>query len=603
MGVTAGGLATFGVTDLTQGKWGYTGSEVTDIWSYIKQTGPAAFRINTEACQGLLKAETIYASEGMVDVVFAENSTDTVTCTWNIVVPEGKFMTVVFDKYHSGDMPLCKKFDILLIIDYNQKTPIQYLCGVSGLLPPISYSLTNTLCFKVQYIVDRNALKSPLDIKFRFNTTDKNWRQNLHVVNMSLKSGYVTSPGFDGTMEYPNYLNSSTTITPPPGHTVMISFPRIDIEKQEYCSYDYLTLIKVDTGGETEIWKKCGAENIPPLVFNSSLRLVFVSDIMWVKTGFKMLFSFHPYLETPEEVDAGVFNCSVPYYHTFKDHVHCNMEKECQGGEDEVSCPYTNPSCGEGLIDGEKKCYRFENQTRNITWNKALTACHSYGQQLVTLKTEQEWRDFQRILDYGKRSAYLYVGLFSTHISDFDLMYGNVLQWIDGTMAHYIQVEEPDLYFDTSACFIMQFGYNVILSYVKCNKNYTVKLVCESPKNNASQKSQTFPTLPVVNEIETPDSIQNASFVKCLNKQISVDFLSCAKESNCDVDNYISFCEIPGKQQLPMFNCDNTQTIPYTLVCDYRSDCVDGSDERFCKFSVCEEFACNNQQCVHHSGL
>ncbi|PVD29179.1 hypothetical protein C0Q70_11776 [Pomacea canaliculata] len=109
------------------------------------------------------------------------------------------------------------------------------------------------------------------------------------------------------------------------------------------------------------------------------------------------------------------------------------------GGEDEVSCPYTTQSCGEGFIDAGNKCYRFENQTRRITWKQASTMCQSYGQQLVTLKTPQEWRDFQRILDYGKRSAHVYVGLLSPDTSDLELMYGDVLQWIDGTMAHYVQ--------------------------------------------------------------------------------------------------------------------------------------------------------------------
>ncbi|PVD29175.1 hypothetical protein C0Q70_11772 [Pomacea canaliculata] len=418
--VTAGGLSTYETTGRKLEGWGSTESEVTGIRSYIQQTGPAAFRINIEACQDSQETETLYSTEGMVEVVVANKS------------------TVV------------------------------------------------------------------------------NWRRNLLVVNTSLKSGYVTSPGYDGTMEYPNYFNGSTTITSPPGHTVMISFTQIDIVEFPSCPYDYLTLIKVDTGGETEIWKKCGAENIPPRVFNSSLRVLFVSDEVLVKTGFKMLFSFHPYLETPEEVDAGVFNCSVPYYHTFRDHVHCNMERECEGGEDEVSCPYSNQSCGEGLIDGEKKCYRFENQTRNITWNKAMTVCHSYGQQLVTLKTPQEWRDFQRILDYGKRSAYLYVGLFSPNSLGLELMYGNVLQWIDGTMAYYIQLVELGVYIDTSACFIMERGYTVMLYFIQCHQIYPVQLVCESPKNSKGKKAQSL-MYPVNKDI--PDSIQNVLFVKCSNKQ------------------------------------------------------------------------------------
>ncbi|PVD29181.1 hypothetical protein C0Q70_11778 [Pomacea canaliculata] len=130
---------------------------------------------------------------------------------------------------------------------------------------------------------------------------------------------------------------------------------------------------------------------------------------------------------------------------------------------------------------------------------------------------------------YSKRSAYLYVGL-STSVSTLDFLYLKVLQWVDGNIAYYLQVDEQS-------------------------------------------SSDTIP--------------------------ISVDFLSCAKESNCDARRYISACEIPGKGQVPMFQCYyNSQTIPYSLLCDYRSDCLDGSDERFCVFPACAESTCENKQCL-----
>ncbi|PVD29178.1 hypothetical protein C0Q70_11775 [Pomacea canaliculata] len=521
-------LASYGSTGRTLGEWGYTGSEVTNIKSYIEQTGPANFRIDIQACQGSLKTETISASEGMVEVVVAENNTGALLCLWKIAVPEGKFMTVVFDRYHSGDQLLCKLFFVLSIFGHDQNS-IASLCGVSGLLPPVAYSLTNELLFLFSNYWQK-MLIAPFEIKFRFNTTVENWRRHLIVVNTTSKSGYVASPGYDGTMEYPNYFNGSAIITPPTGHTVMISFPRIDISYSEGCLFDYLRLTQVDTDIETEVWKKCGDVNITPRVFNSSLRLVFVSDSMSVKTGFKMLFSFHSYVETPEEVDAGVFNCSVRYFHTFKDHVHCNMERECEGGEDEASCPYTNPSCGEGLIDGENKCYRFENKTKNITWKNAFSICHSYGQQLVTLKTPQEWRDFQRILDYGKRSTYLYIGLYGAHVSDLELMYTNVLQWIDGTMAYYIQVEQPLSYIESPVCFVIQYGYTVTLSFVKCHDHYSVKLLCESSKNSKTGGLLRFTTQVLVgNAFNVTPAIESLDVRGCPVESFSQSVLKDLK--------------------------------------------------------------------------
>lgn len=35
-------------------------------------------------------------------------------------------------------------------------------------------------------------------------------------------------------------------------------------------------------------------------------------------------------------------------------------------------------------------------------------------------------------------------------------------------------------------------------------------------------------------------------------------------------------------------NRNRLETVPYTLVCDFRPDCCDGSDEDFCQFSPCD---------------
>ena len=38
----------------------------------------------------------------------------------------------------------------------------------------------------------------------------------------------------------------------------------------------------------------------------------------------------------------------------------------------------------------------------------------------------------------------------------------------------------------------------------------------------------------------------------------------------------------------PSFQCQSeTQRVPYSLVCDHRQDCLDGSDETFCTFLPC----------------
>ena len=50
---------------------------------------------------------------------------------------------------------------------------------------------------------------------------------------------------------------------------------------------------------------------------------------------------------------------------------------------------------------------------------------------------------------------------------------------------------------------------------------------------------------------------------------------------------------------LPLFQCEySSQTVHYTLVCDFNLDCSDGSDEYFCKRHKCPEYSCRSGECI-----
>ena len=53
---------------------------------------------------------------------------------------------------------------------------------------------------------------------------------------------------------------------------------------------------------------------------------------------FKLLFSFLKDSALPEKLPGGKWNCSVPHWPDFRQHMRCNMLRECEGGEDEVDC-------------------------------------------------------------------------------------------------------------------------------------------------------------------------------------------------------------------------------------------------------------------------
>ena len=83
----------------------------------------------------------------------------------------------------------------------------------------------------------------------------------------------------------------------------------------------------------------------------------------------------------------------------------------------------------------------------------------------------------------------------------------------------------------------------------------------------------------------------------CPLDHVTHEFLACDVRSTCWSDNddtrqawgfpWRGLCE-SQRNLLPAFTChDGVTHVPYTLVCDHRDDCHDGSDETFCTFPPC----------------
>ena len=52
----------------------------------------------------------------------------------------------------------------------------------------------------------------------------------------------------------------------------------------------------------------------------------------------------------PKKLGSGNWNCTVPYWDDFKDHLLCNMLKECWLGEDEAVCDVYHAQCRPGVL-------------------------------------------------------------------------------------------------------------------------------------------------------------------------------------------------------------------------------------------------------------
>ena len=152
---------------------------------------------------------------------------------------------------------------------------------------------------------------------------------------------------------------------------------------------DFVSLFSIDDqGSESVIWKKTGIQYIPVSIFNTSIRVYYNNENV-SPPGFKMLYSYHDYEAVPVN-KSGLFDCSDrAAYAGLRPHVHCNLERECVGGEDEgAHCPFSSAACKGGVAAGGT-CYSYTCGGEHVTWTGARRACRARGMDLAAFRSGQ----------------------------------------------------------------------------------------------------------------------------------------------------------------------------------------------------------------------
>ena len=136
----------------------------------------------------------------------------------------------------------------------------------------------------------------------------------------------------------------------------------------------------------------------------------------------------------------------------------------------------------------------------------------------------------------------------------------------------------------------------------------------ESMSRSASQ--HTWPSLAPVNVTVLGQHRQQWSMVTCPTGHVTHAFLACDVSTSCWAEGDAIFSlqpetwALPTSQSCPApltmtslppsFPCDSDEwRVPFSLVCDHLRDCLDGSDETFCKFTPCSWqslFQCQSKQ-------
>ena len=149
-----------------------------------------------------------------------------------------------------------------------------------------------------------------------------------------------------------------------------------------------------------------------------------------------------------------------------------------------------------------------------------------------------------------------------------------------------------------------------------CEKVHA-RFLCEmntNPAQSTPTRKIQFPKRAALSMTEFID----LRMTSCRDGHVTHEFLACDVQSACwararDAADFTSCrtlrdggrtasgsCAASLTPLPPSFPCSSGWgEVPYTLVCDHRDDCSDGSDEQFCVFPRCDgqtQFDCGNRQ-------
>ena len=346
-------------------------------------------------------------------------------------------------------------------------------------------------------------------------------------------------------------------------------------------------------------------------------------------------FSFHPVGKVPVTLNTGLYNCSVDYYWRFKLHLDCNLKVECEDGRDEAEhCPYSSPAC-QGWVAIGNKCYTYVSrdtldrsvQTDENSHVKAVKFCASLNASIATFRTSNELHTisdiFRKRISMDRIFSKGVVGIFYGTLSVPNI-YRRSLVGYDRTVIHHSLTARGEHNGDT--CFVVKFHRSTRsdrltpsnvhgMEVLSCSSDDYINLVsyaiCELTSHDSDQNhNDTIAFFQASFTVTDP----NFPFSRCPNGQMVQTFLACFPHSACD-EAVPHVCTLPSDtnmashldtdQLLPslrVFACnDGITRLSYTLVCDFRHHCNDGSDETFCQHPPCAAFACSNGQCVSYS--
>ena len=238
------------------------------------------------------------------------------------------------------------------------------------------------------------------------------------------------------------------------------------------------------------------------------------------------------------------------------------------------------------------------------THTHSLTNTHTHTQTHARARTGVESAYFQQNMT---QSLPTLIHDVTIDLSASLHRYSHMFHWMDGTVGYF---QNPPVS-DTPLCTRLELtseaneqGVETIhskLAVMSCEGRHieVTGYVCEQRTRTTTTEQLEAP----INLTDHRPSYNGSQYITCPMGHMTHQFLSCDSLSSCwakDESSALS-CDPSLNPRPPMFTCTSeTEHVPYSLVCDYRPDCRDHSDEDFCVFPeylcLAGSFRCGSKQ-------
>ena len=188
-----------------------------------------------------------------------------------------------------------------------------------------------------------------------------------------------------------------------------------------------------------------------------------------------------------------------------------------------------------------------------------------------------------------------------TFVAYWRIVYRHTLRWIDSTPCYHCNASLQTQIFNyvsyhTTYSIVNPLVFRLVrnekIKYFPAHELYCYAHICEEQKQDLRlRKHITLSTKTAMKRSRNITSI----LLMCRQGHLTYNFLSCGSLNVCGLEEIVYSCretesssavkQMTRTKLMPvtMFECrEVTETISFTLLCDFIRHCSDGSDEDFC---------------------